>query len=213
MKSFQSAAVLEKLPDDLESPGNPNQPDSARLVREAQAGDPEAFALLVQPYMRKSYYVALKITRNREDAEDVSQQAFLKALANIGQFRGVSQFSTWLTRIVMNEALMVMRRRRSDDSHLTYDLDFEENQAAVEKVRAESHLRPEVLYEKDEEERLLREAIGNLRGTLRVAVCLLGLEEKKSKDAAKILNLSQAAVKTRFLRGRQELRDCLSGRI
>jgi len=70
-----------------------------------------------------------------------------------------------------------------------------------------------VLYEKEEEERLLLEAIGNLRGTLRVAVCLLGLEEQKSKDAARILNLSQAAVKTRFLRARQELRECLAGRI
>src|ERR1700722_10497712 len=148
---YSSAALLERLPEETEGTGNPRPGDSPRLVREAQAGDPEAFASLVQPYMRKAYYIALKITRNREDAEDVSQQAFLKALANIGQFRGVSQFSTWLTRIVMNEALMVMRRRRSDDSHLTYDLDFEENQAAVEKIRAESRLRPEVLYEKDEE--------------------------------------------------------------
>jgi RNA polymerase sigma-70 factor (ECF subfamily) len=204
--------LLERLPEDSEGRGNAG-PGVPRLVRQAQEGDPEAFASLVQPYMRKAYYIALKITRNREDAEDVSQQAFLKAQANIGQFRGVSQFSTWLTRIVMNEALMVMRKRRSEDSHLAYGLDFEENPTAVERICAENKLRPEVLYEKDEEGRLLREAIGNLRDTLRVAVCLLGLEEQKSKDAAKILNLSQAAVKTRFLRGRQELRECLSGRI
>jgi RNA polymerase sigma-70 factor (ECF subfamily) len=190
-----------------------DQAETLRLVKQAQAGDGEAFAQLVRPYMRKAYYIALKITRNREDAEDVSQQAFLKALAKIGQFRGVSQFSTWLTRIVMNEALMVMRKRRSEDSHITYDFDFTENPTVVERMRAGDNVRPEVLYEKEEEERLLRTAIGNLRDTLRVAVCLLGLEEQKSKDAAKILNLSQAAVKTRFLRARQELRECLTERF
>jgi len=205
--------VLEKPPDDRESSGHRDPSDALRLVKEAQAGDADAFASLVQPYLRKAYYVALKITRNREDAEDVSQQAFLKALAKIGQFQGVSQFSTWLTRIVMNEALMLIRKRRSEDSHLAYDVDLTDSSTLAQAIRAENNLRPEVLYEKEEEERLLLEAIGNLRGTLRVAVCLLGLEEQKSKDAARILNLSQAAVKTRFLRARQELRECLAGRI
>ena len=205
--------MLEKPPDDRESSGHRDPSDALRLVKEAQAGDADAFASLVQPYLRKAYYVALKITRNREDAEDVSQQAFLKALAKIGQFQGVSQFSTWLTRIVMNEALMLIRKRRSEDSHLAYDVDLTDSSTLAQAIRAENNLRPEVLYEKEEEERLLLEAIGNLRGTLRVAVCLLGLEEQKSKDAARILNLSQAAVKTRFLRARQELRECLAGRI
>lgn len=213
MKSYRSPVVLEKPPDDRESSGHRDPSDALRLVKEAQAGDADAFASLVQPYLRKAYYVALKITRNREDAEDVSQQAFLKALAKIGQFQGVSQFSTWLTRIVMNEALMLIRKRRSEDSHLAYDVDLTDSSTLAQAIRAENNLRPEVLYEKEEEERLLLEAIGNLRGTLRVAVCLLGLEEQKSKDAARILNLSQAAVKTRFLRARQELRECLAGRI
>jgi RNA polymerase sigma-70 factor (ECF subfamily) len=180
------------------------------LVKQAQAGDQNAFARLVQPHMRKAYHVALKITRNREDAEDASQQTFLKAFANIGQFNGASQFSTWLTRIAMNEALMIIRKRRSDDSHLSYEDDLS---STMERLVATDAFQPEVLFAKKENQRVLREAISGLRGTLQVVVSLLGLEEHQSKEAAKILNLSQSAVKTRFLRARQELRDCLAQRI
>jgi RNA polymerase sigma-70 factor, ECF subfamily len=187
--------------------------DSSVLVARAQAGDELAFSRLVQPHMRKIYHVALRITRNREDAEDASQQTLLKAFANIGQFHGASQFSTWLIRIAMNEALMAIRKRRSEDSHLCYDGDPSSESTFLQNLCAGDSAQPEVLYVESENRRILREAIGSLRGTLRVVVCLLGLEEHQSKDAAKILNLSQSAVKTRFLRARQELRECLGERI
>jgi RNA polymerase sigma-70 factor, ECF subfamily len=183
------------------------------LVRKAQAGDSAAFARLVEPYMRKTYHVALKITRNREDAEDASQQTLLKAYANITQFQGNSQFSTWLTRIAMNEALMLMRKRRSEDSHLTYDSDTTEGPATIEKICASETAHPEFLYAKREHHEALRSAIGGLRETLRVVVWMLGIEEHKSKDAARMLNLSQSAVKIRFSRARQELRACLADRV
>jgi len=183
------------------------------LVRKAQAGDAAAFARLVEPYMRKTYHVALKITRNREDAEDASQQTLLKAFANIRQFQGASQFSTWLTRIAMNEALMLMRKRRSEDSHLAYDNDTVEGPPTIETICAAETAHPEVLYAAREHHEALRTAIGGLRETLRVVVWMLGIEEHKSKDAAKILNLSQSAVKIRFSRARQELRACLADRI
>jgi RNA polymerase sigma-70 factor (ECF subfamily) len=196
-----------------ESASQPNSSEVALLVQQAQAGDETAYARLVQPYARKTYHVALKITRNREDAEDASQQTLLKAFANIRQFQGQSQFSTWLTRIAMNEALMIVRKRRSEDAHLSYGGDSDEGSDAIERICASDGLQPEALYAKSESQRALREAIGGLRGTLRVVVWLLGLEEQQSKDAAKILNLSRSAVKTRFSRARQELRECLAGRI
>jgi RNA polymerase sigma-70 factor (ECF subfamily) len=183
------------------------------LVKRAQAGDQAAFARLVEPHMRKTFHVALRITRNREDAEDASQQTLLKAFANIRQFQGASQFSTWLTRIAMNEALMVMRKRRSEDAHLTYDCDSGHRPTPMERICAAETAQPEVQYAKREHYEALREAIGGLRETLRVVVWMLGIEEHKSKDAAKILNLSQSAVKIRFSRARQELRECLADRI
>jgi RNA polymerase sigma-70 factor, ECF subfamily len=183
--------------------------DTSVLVRRAQAGDQAAFARLVEPHMGKTYHVALKITRNREDAEDASQQALMKAFANIGQFRGNSQFSTWLVRIAMNEALMLVRKRRSEDSHLAYDNDTPDGRAAIENVRAAEGAHPEVLYAAHEHREALWSAISRLRETLRVVVWMLGIEEHKSKDAARMLNLSRSAVKIRFSRARRQLRACL----
>jgi RNA polymerase sigma-70 factor (ECF subfamily) len=204
---------MTKANDTSPAPDQDLNVDTSVLVTRAQAGDELAFARLVQPHMRKIYHVALRITRNREDAEDASQQTLLKAFANVRQFQGASQFSTWLTRIAMNEALMTIRKRRSEDSHLCYDANPTGESTFLQDLCAGDSAQPEVLYTKSENRRVLREAIGGLRGTLRVVVCLLGLEEHQSKDAAKILNLSQSAVKTRFLRARQELRECLGERI
>jgi RNA polymerase sigma-70 factor, ECF subfamily len=191
-------------------PSNTFADDTSTLVKQAQGGDESAFARLVQPHMRKAYHVALKITRNREDAEDASQQTLLKAFANISQFNGTARFSTWLTRIAMNEALMVIRKRRSDDSHLSYEADLSNT---VERLVATDAFQPEVLYATRESRRILREAIAGLRATLRVVVSLVALEEHPSKKAAEILQLSPSAVKTRFLRARQQLRECLSERM
>jgi RNA polymerase sigma-70 factor (ECF subfamily) len=163
--------------------------------------------------MLQAYRVALKITRNKEDAEDASQQALLKGFANIGKFQGASQFSTWLTRIVMNEALMVLRKRRSENAHICYESDSDEGTSPVELLRGEDGLQPEILFTRSENKRKLREAIGGLRGTLRDVVCLLGLEERQNKEVAQALNLSQSALKARFFRARQELRECLGGQI
>ncbi len=213
MKGVQTLQESRPRTDEPRLSGDAREPEALDLVKQAQAGDEMAFARLVQPLMRKTFHVALKITRNREDAEDASQQTLLKAFANIRQFQGASQFSTWLFRIAMNEALMVMRKRRSEDSHLTYDSDSGERPSGIERICAGDTVQPEVLYSKREHHEALREAIGGLRETLRVVVWMLGIEEHKSKDAAKILNLSQSAVKIRFSRARQELRECLAGRM
>ncbi|HXA76689.1 MAG TPA: sigma-70 family RNA polymerase sigma factor [Candidatus Acidoferrales bacterium] len=213
MKADQVSQEPRLRGNQEKSSGEAREPEALDLVRQAQTGDEAAFARLVEPHMRKTFHVALKITRNREDAEDASQQTLLKAFANIRQFQGASQFSTWLIRIAMNEALMVMRKRRSEDSHLTYDFDSGERPSAIERICAADTAQPEVLYAKREHQEALREAIRSLRGTLRVVVWMLGIEEHKSKDAAKILNLSQSAVKIRFSRARQELRECLADRM
>ena len=215
MSRTQEARDLGSSPGNriAKSENSSNSNDTALLVQQAQLGDEMAYARLVQPYVRKTYHVALKITRNREDAEDASQQTLLKAFANIRQFQGQSQFSTWLTRITMNEALMIVRKRRSEDAHLSYGGDSDDGVSAIERICASDGLQPEALYAKSESQRALREAIAGLRGTLRVVVWLLGLEEQQSKDAAKLLNLSRSAIKTRFSRARQELRECLAGRI
>jgi RNA polymerase sigma-70 factor, ECF subfamily len=182
------------------------------LVDQARDGDNEAFARLVQPQMAKAYRMALRITGNREDAEDAIQQALLKAYAHVDQFHSKSRFSTWLLRITINEALGKLRKRRAENAHLSYDSP-EEGTDVAELLGASDDARPEVLYAKKEKQRLLREAIAGLRGTSRAVVWLLGLEERQTRETARILNLSEAAVKARFLRARRKLRECLAERI
>jgi RNA polymerase sigma-70 factor (ECF subfamily) len=187
--------------------------DEILSVKRAQAGDERAFAHLIQPYIRKAYHVALKITRNREDAEDASQQSFLNAYVHIDQFRGQSRFSSWLLRITMNEALIRVRKRRSEDHHLSYEANSSEEFNPIEMLRADDTFHPEVLYTRAEKQRALRKAIDNLGSTSRIVVWLVGLQERQTKEAASILKLSQSAVKTRFSRARQQLRECLSERV
>jgi len=193
---------------------DPGVIDESLLVLQAQSGDSAAFAKLIRPYMRKAYHVALKITGNREDAEDAAQQTLLKAYAHIDQFHGDARFSSWLIRIAINEARMKVRKRRSEDCYLSYDVSTPgRGPSKVEMLCAGESSHPEVLYSKVETQRVLREAIGGLRSSSRVVVWLLGLQERQTKEAAKILNLSESAVKTRFLRARQQLRECLAERV
>jgi RNA polymerase sigma-70 factor, ECF subfamily len=183
------------------------------LVDRARDGDREAFAQLVEPQMSKAYRVALRITGNREDAEDAIQQALLKAYAHVDQFHSKSRFSTWLLRIAINEALGKLRKQRAENAHLSFGSASEDGADPIEMIRASDDARPETLYVKQEKQRLLWEAIAGLRGTSRAVVWLLGLEERQTKETAKILNLSEAAVKARFLRARRKLRECLADRM
>jgi hypothetical protein len=89
--------------EDSQDPGSNDLTEESLLVQRAQAGDRKAFSRLIRPYIRLSYHVALRITGNREDAEDASQQSLLKVCTRIHQFQGEAQFSTWLTRIAINE--------------------------------------------------------------------------------------------------------------
>jgi RNA polymerase sigma-70 factor, ECF subfamily len=202
-----SSSDCAARPDSFESE------NELQLVKQAQRGDSGAFARLVEPHLVEAYHIALRITRNREDAEDASQQSFLNAYEHIDQFRGQSRFSTWLMRIAMNEALGRVRKRRCEDRRLSYQDSQADEPNAIEMLRAGNELHPEVLYSQAENGRILREAIHTLDGTSRGVVWLLGLEERASKEAAAILNLSQAAVKTRFCRARRQLRECLAERM
>src|ERR1700752_4651185 len=109
-------AISKERPVLTPSATIPLQPDESALVEKAKAGDQQAFTDLVSRYHRKIYRLAKNITRNDEDAEDVLQEAFLKAYEHLDGFQGNSKFYTWIVRIAVNEALMKLRRGRNDQS-------------------------------------------------------------------------------------------------
>jgi RNA polymerase sigma-70 factor, ECF subfamily len=202
-----------ELPHRGQDSENSNDTDPTResvLVRRAQAGDEKAFSLLLQPYLRMPYHVALRITGNREDAEDASQQSLLKAYMHINQFQGDSQFSTWLTRISINEALMKLRKRRSEEAYMSHHIGLEDEPDPIEALPAGDEMHPEVLFLKWENQCIVRKSIEGLRSASRAVVWLLAMQERKIKETAAILGLSESAAKSRFMRARQPLREGLA---
>jgi RNA polymerase sigma-70 factor (ECF subfamily) len=185
----------------------------ARPVCPAMTGpDTDAFADAIQQNMQRIYRVALRITKNREDAEDAVQQSVLNAFAHRAQFRGQSAFSTWLTRIAINESLGRVRKGKVERLRRVYDVETEST-PLLDTLRAGEESSPDVVTTKGLRQRILREAIDTLHDESRQLVWLLGIDERPIKEAAEALNISESAVKARFYRARRQLRECLAGRV
>ena len=183
--------------------------DDFALVAEAKAGSYEAFEELVNRYENKIYRLGVNITGSPEDAEDVLQEAFLKAFQHLGEFRADSRFYTWLVRIAVNEALMKLRKRRSDRSVPLED-DIGEDGDTIPRELADWKPNPEQIYAQAEIENILREAAQKLPATYRTVFLLRDVEDLSTAETASVLNLSEGTVKARLFRARLMLREELS---
>src|SRR5271167_5002556 len=148
--------------------------DEAQLVSAAKAGDTAAFEELVNRYERKIFRLAMNITQNREDAEDVMQDAFLKSFQNLDRFQGDSRFYTWLVRIAVNEALMKLRKRRPNQVSLDEPVDGEEDSFFRE--IEDWGPSPEQRFAQTELNEILNEVIGELDPIFRVVFLLRDVE-------------------------------------
>jgi RNA polymerase sigma-70 factor (ECF subfamily) len=183
--------------------------DESALVAQAKAGDQNAFAELVNRYERKIYRLAKNITRNDEDAEDVLQDAFLKAYTHLDNFKGDSKFYTWIVRIAVNEALMRLRKRKSDRS-VPLDEPVELGEETVQREIAVWDDNPEQQYSQEEWRRILDEAVESLKPDFRTVFVLRDIEELSTEETAETLGISVPAVKSRLLRARLALRERLT---
>jgi RNA polymerase sigma-70 factor, ECF subfamily len=178
------------------------------LVAAAKKGNKKAFEMLVRRHQQRIFFIARRITRRREDAEDVVQQCFQKAFTHLGKFEGRSAFSTWLTRIAVTEALMFLRRGRSLREVFIDDLNGNE-ETTVPLDLPDSSPNPEVIYSQREQVEILSSAINELPYETRRAFQLHELDERSSEDTARILGISVAALKGRMFHGRRKLRNRL----
>ena len=179
------------------------------LVQAAKKGDLEAFSELVRRYDRNVFRIAQHITHNEEDAQDVVQDAFLKAYQNLEQFQGNSKFYTWLVRIAVNEALMKLRRRRSDKT-VSIDEDVETEEGSMPREVADWSPNPEQLYGQSELSDILKKTIQGLPPGFRTVFVLRDVEGLSTEETAEMLSLSIPAVKSRLLRARLQLRERLA---
>ena len=183
--------------------------DELSLVQEAKAGNYSAFEELVNRYEKKIYRLALNITRHREDAEDVLQEAFMKSFQHLENFREGSRFYTWLVRIAVNEGLMKLRKRRTSRLVQVQEATDKEGQV-VPREFVDWGPNPEELYERSELEEILQKAVDSLSPNFRNVFLLRDVEKLSTEETADVLEVSIGAVKARLFRARLQLREELS---
>jgi RNA polymerase sigma-70 factor (ECF subfamily) len=183
--------------------------DESALVARAKSGDMGAFSDLVKHYDRRVFRMAKQITQNDDDAEDVLQETFLKAYTHLDDFQGNSKFYTWLVRIAVNEALMKLRKRRSDRT-VPLDEPIDTGEDEVVREIAVWGENPEQQYSRDELGTILDEAVQSLKPAYRTVFILRDIEEMSIEETAEALDLSISAVKSRLLRARLQLREKLT---
>jgi len=190
-------------------PADPMEVREQGLIRRVQAGEKELFYQLVKPYERRIYAAALAVLRNEAEAEDAAQEAMLKALTHIRQFRAEARFSTWLTQITVNEALM---RRRKAHSEIMEPIGERQEEDGTYTPRDFADWReiPSEVLERKEIRQKLASAVAGLAAKYREVFMLRDVQHLSIEETAEALGITQASVKTRLLRARLMLRDLLA---
>jgi RNA polymerase sigma-70 factor (ECF subfamily) len=174
----------------------------------AKRGDSAAFEILCKQSANTVFRVARRIMRNDEDAEDVVQESFQRAFIHLNSFNGDSRFSTWLSRIAINAALMKLRKK-----HRLWEVSLDESaepEQPFSQIDVEDQgLNPEQLYAQKERQRILSEAMSDLTPGMRKAFELRELDERSTEETAQMMGISVGAVKARLFHGRRKLRERL----
>jgi RNA polymerase sigma-70 factor (ECF subfamily) len=176
------------------------------LVAEARSGDRSAFTELWKRHSRSTFTRVYRITKNRADAEDVIQEVWLKAFVHLNTFDGRAKFSTWLTRIAINSALMTLRRKRS---HPEAPMEFPDGETWRSREFTDHTKDIERHYVKRESVERLRRAISKLRPHLRTVIEIQQAKDGQVKEVAELAGISLSAAKSRLLRARTILRRAL----
>ena len=179
------------------------------LVASARVGDREAFNVLASTYRNRILSIARRMLKSFEDAEDVTQQTLMKAFLNIADFKGSCAFSTWVTRIAINEALMWRRRLRAHPQ-VSWSGSSENSESGIVPEAPDQRPNPEQSYAMQESRRILRAAIQHLKPASRGALEIRGLNEGSIKDLALAQGTSIGSAKSRLFRGRRLLRAKLT---
>ena len=186
------------------------QRDETALIRRVQQGETGLFYELIEPYQRSVYYAAYAVLENDADAEEAAQEAFLKALTHLPQFRAESKFSTWLVQIAINEARM---RRRKDRKGLYESIDDgkpDDEGDYIPRDFADWREIPSESLDRKELRQALARALASLKPKYREVFILRDVQNLSIADTASMLGISESSVKTRLLRARLQMRDALA---
>ena len=174
-----------------------------------QEGDPAEIARLVDNYSNPVYRIIFNILNNAQDAEDILQEAFIKVIHGLKSFEGRSSLSTWIYRIAVNEALMLVRKHKGVEVSIDVENEDEEGLTPPHEIIDWCCL-PEHEFVTGEMTEVMNKAIEELPEKLRIVFILRDMEDLSIKDTAQALGLTESAVKTRLLRARLMLREVIS---
>lgn len=180
--------------------------NEARLVKRAKQGDLQAFEELILQHEKIVYNVALRMMNHSEDAKDISQEVFLKAYRNIGNFDERSQFSTWIYRITANTCIDEMRRRKGKQS-FSLEEELENEEGSMQRQVADAGETPEESILREEQKSEILQALDSLSAEHKAAVILRDIKGLSYEEIAEILELSLGTVKSRISRGRNQLKQ------
>jgi RNA polymerase sigma-70 factor, ECF subfamily len=210
MNVQEATPLTEERGDEPHNDTETTFSDEHWLVAQAKAGSSNAFGELYEHHRLRIYHAAFRILRNRQDAEDAVQRSFQRAFINLGKFREDSTFSTWITRIAINDALMLLRQRRATKP-------FEENNGDTEAGfvldSTDKGPTPEQAFAETERRAAVLRAISHLRESLRIVVLLRELQGLTSSEVARRLGLTVSAVKARTFHARRHLRRHLERKL
>lgn len=191
-------------------PPSPEVPD-VELARRVAAGERDAFTILMRRYNRSLYRAARSILRDDAEAEDALQDAYLLAFRAIGQYRADAKLGTWLTRIVVNEALARARRGRRRAEVI--QLDGAAEPGEEQNMTSGAHESPEDAAMRAQMRQLLEQSIDQLPDAFRTVFMLRAVEEMSGEEVAACLDIPEATVRSRFFRARSLLRTALAQRV
>jgi RNA polymerase sigma factor (sigma-70 family) len=186
--------------------------NDANLLEAAKNGHTMAFDTISERYRKQLLRAARRITRSCEDAEDAVQDALLSAFLHIKDFNGRSSFGTWLTRIAINSALMILRKRRATPE-IAADCNDEFVAEGLHFKITDHQPNPEERCAKSEEEVALKKAVQSLRPALRLAVQIQQLQERSLRETAETMGISESATKGRLFHARRALRKALTPKL
>ncbi len=186
------------------------EPKEAQLIDRCLQGDHEAFYELMRPYERAVYFAAMSVLNNPADAEDVAQEAVLKAFNGLSRFRREAKFSTWLIQITINEARMKFRKDRPHLYESINEQKADEDGDYRPKDFADWRDIPSEALQRKELREALQRALASLDHKYREVLILRDVQHVSIIETAKILGITEASVKTRLLRARLQMRDALA---
>ncbi len=187
------------------------QDNELLLIKRSIKGDVDAFEELIKDYKKMAYNIALRVLRNKEDAEDISQEALVKVFRNIDSFNMQSTFKVWLYRIVMNTCLDFKRKKKI----VTYSIDkpLESDESEILQDIPDNSNNPDVIIQNKLESQMLYECIEMLDDDFRTVIVLRDLQNLSYKDIASILSCNEGTIKSRLNRARKKLRDIITNKL